>query len=199
MSRKSVLWVIPFMPLLLASPPALADGTVEHPGDHPHYVAEIEPHVLLREDNYFAAGVGLGARASFPIVDPGFIKGINDTIALGVGLDVFLLSDCYYQNQTGCRETAFGIPLVMQWNFYVTPRISVFGEPGVELYFYDFNGCPAGVACGGYERTHFAPFTFNAGMRYHFSESVAITPRIGVDNYGAFIVSVGVSFFAGRK
>jgi hypothetical protein len=184
---------------LLVASPALAEGTIKNPEDHPHYIAELEPHLLFRNDNYFATGIGVGGRFSFPIVDPGFIKGINDTIAIGTGLDVFFLNDCYYRNQVGCGETVFSIPLVMQWNFYVAPHISVFGEPGFELYFYNFNDCPAGFVCNGYDRTHFAPFVFYGGMRYHFNDTIAITPRIGFDNYGAFMVSFGVSFFVGSK
>jgi hypothetical protein len=180
--------------------PARADGTVKAQDDHPHYIAEIEPEAVFRNDNYFASGFGPGVRASFPIVDPGFIKGLNNTIAIGTGFEALFLNDCYYRNETGCGETLFSIPLVMQWNFYLTPHISVFAEPGVELNFYSVNGCPAGDACNDYySRTHFAPFTFAGGMRYHFNDIVAITPRVGFDNYGAFMVSFGVSLFAGHK
>jgi hypothetical protein len=178
---------------------ARADGTIRSPDDHPHYIAELEPHGVFRDDNYFAGGFGVGFRASFPIVDPGFIRSINNTIAIGTGLDAVFLNDCYYTNQAGCGETLISIPLVMQWNFYLTPHISVFAEPGVELNLYQFNGCPAGAPCDGYAHTHFAPFILSGGMRYHFTDAIAITPRVGFDNYGAFLVSFGVSFFVGHR
>jgi hypothetical protein len=197
---KMLTYATPLALVGLAAGLARGEGTIKSPDDHPHYIAEIEPHVIFRDDNYFATGIGLGARVSFPIVDPGFIKGINDTIALSTGLDLSFLNDCYYRNDVGCGETLFGIPLLMQWNFYVAPHISVFGEPGFELYFYNYNGCPAGVACNNnFASTHFAPFVLNGGMRYHFNDSIAITPRVGFDNYGAFMISFGVSFFVGKK
>jgi hypothetical protein len=199
MTRKTTLKFAALLTLSLVAPAAArAEGTIKNPDDHPHYIAELEPHLSFRNDNYFASGIGVGGRFSFPIVDPGFVKGINDTIAIGTGLDLSFLNHCYYGNQVGCGETVVSIPLVMQWNFYVAPHISVFGEPGFELYFYNFNDCP-GNACNGYSRTHFAPFVLYGGMRYHFSDVVAITPRIGVDYYGAFMISVGVSFFVGSK
>jgi hypothetical protein len=37
------------------------------------------------------------------------------------------------------------------------------------------------------------------GMRHHFNDIVAITPRVGFDNCGAFMASFGVSLFAGQK
>ena len=191
---SALLALVPLVPSR-----ARADDTIRRPDDHPHYIAEIEPHAVFRDDNYFANGIGPGIRVSFPIVDPGFIKGINDTIAIGTGLDAIFLNDCYYRNETGCGETLFSIPVVMQWNFYVTRHISVFAEPGVELYFYNFNGCPADAPCNGYSHTHFAPFILSGGMRYHFNDKIAITPRVGVDNFGAFMVSFGVSFFAGNR
>ena len=200
MIRKTTLFGAAVLAVsLLAPSPAGAAGTIKNPDDHPHYVAELEPHILFRDDNYFATGIGLGFRASFPIVDPGFIKTINNTIAIGTGLDVAFLNDCYYRNEVGCGESVFTIPLVMQWNFYVAPHLSVFGEPGFNLNFYNFNDCPPGFVCNAYNRTHFSFFTLYGGMRYHFNDTIAITPRIGFDNYGAFVVSFGVSFFVGQK
>ncbi len=32
-----------------------------------------------------------------------------------------------------CSVTAFWLPVAMQWNFYLTPVISVFGEPGFAI------------------------------------------------------------------
>ena len=176
---------------------ARAAGIIKNPDEHPHYTAEIEPHVLFGNDNYFNSGFGVGARVSFPVMDPGFIKGINDTVAISAGLDLFFLNDCYYRNETNCSATNFTVPVVLQWNFYVAPHISVFGEPGIALQFYNFDNCPAGIRCDEPSRTHFVPFVLYGGMRYHFNDKIAITPRLGFDNYGAFYLSFGVSFFAG--
>jgi hypothetical protein len=187
-----------------------AAGTIKNADDHPHYTAEIEPHLIFgTNDYYWNSGVGIGGRFSFVIVDPGFIKDINNTVAIGTGLDVnFYGWDCPYYYRPGpgpyynCggSVTGFTIPVVMQWNFYVAPHVSVFGEPGLAIHYYSYSyDCPPGYNCPSYSHTHVAPFVLYGGMRYHFNESIAITPRLGFDNYGAFYLSFGVSFFVGGK
>lgn len=193
------------------STPAYA-GPIKNPDDHPHYVAELEPHLILgTNDYYWNSGIGVGGRVSFVIVDPGFIKRINNTVAIGTGIDVnfYGYDYCAYWNGRGpapytygCNGTLTGItiPIVLQWNFYVAPHISVFGEPGLAIHYYSGYDCPGpGYYCPGYSHTRVAPFVLYGGMRYHFNESIAITPRIGFDNFGAFYASFGVSFFLGKR
>jgi hypothetical protein len=66
----------------------------------------------------------------------------------------------------------------MQWNFWLTNHWSVFGEPGGNLRF-DYEG----------KSSFHAEPAFYAGGRYAFSDSVALTLRVGYP-----IASVGVSF-----
>ena len=62
---------------------ARADDTVKHPGDHPAYAFEAEPHVLLGWDGVYGGdGFGVGARFSIPIVDNGFVPQINNSVAI---------------------------------------------------------------------------------------------------------------------
>src|SRR5579863_2509195 len=80
---------------------ARADDTIKHPGDHPDYAVEIEPHGLWSWTHYDYApndGFGLGARFSIPIVKNGFIPSINNSVAIGFGLDWVHYSgaNCYY-------------------------------------------------------------------------------------------------------
>jgi hypothetical protein len=70
----------------------------------------------------------------------------------------------------------FYAPLVMQWSFWLHRRWSVFGEPGVALL----------VEQGDVD---FAPFVLYAGGRFHFSERVALTLRVGYPTF-----SLGISF-----
>lgn len=181
----------------IAAGPARAQSVIKSPDDHPHYSVEAEPHALFGYDPGFGSGsgFGLGGRVSFPIVDPGFVKNINNTVAIGTGLDIFFIDGCYYRNRLGsyCNETAFLIPVVMQWNFYVAPHWSVFGEPGLAIRHRAFNACPD-PGCNPSENL-FLPFVFYAGGRYHFNENVALTMRLGFDNLGAGYFSIGVSFF----
>jgi len=70
----------------------------------------------------------------------------------------------------------FYLPVVMQWNFWLHRKWSVFGEPGVAIYFDD-------------GKAEFTPFVVYAGGRYHFNDRIALTMRLGYPSF-----SLGVSF-----
>jgi hypothetical protein len=176
--------------------PARADTlTIEHPGDHPRYVFEAEPHVVLGfiEPPGYASGTGfgLGFRGSIPILRNGFVPSINNSVAIGFGVDFAHyygrgdycvnggpLPDCNRVRQNGFNE--FYFPVVLQWNFFLSRDWSVYAEPGLALNYHAWNG-PHPVDVD--------PFIFFLGARYHFSDKVTLTMRIG---YPAF--SVGCSF-----
>jgi hypothetical protein len=176
--------------------PASADTLIiKNPGDHPRYVFEAEPHLVLGfiEPPGYAngTGFGLGFRGSIPLVRNGFVPSINNSVAIGFGIDFARygrgdwcrsggpLKDCDNRVRAdGFNE--FYFPVVLQWNFFLSRNWSVFGEPGVALNYHAWDG-PRAV--------DFNPFVFFLGGRYHFSDKVTLTMRIG---YPAF--SVGCSF-----
>lgn len=176
--------------LLTASRDAAADRSViKHPGQHPDYSFEAEPHILLGVfdppgpgdgDN----GFGLGFRGTVEIVDNGFIKSINNTVGIGFGLDWIEYDGevCHRnRNNVWCDDDEWDylwVPVVMQWNFWLSENWSVFGEPGLALRL------------DGPGDDDIDPFIFYAGGRWHFSESASLTMRIGHPTF-----SVGVSFF----
>ena len=97
----------------------------------------------------------------------------------------------------------FWVPVVIQWNFFLSTHWSVFGEPGLALHYSSWgDGCVSGnyVDVGGGTRYYDCgnapsrlgvdPFVLFVGGRYHFTEQVALTMRIGWP-----YASVGVSFF----
>ena len=173
--------------LLLASAPARADDTIKHPGDHPQYSVEAEPHVLLGWGGGWGGGLGVGGRFSIPVVSNGFVPTINNSVAIGFGLDVMFYNGCYYSGGA-CSATGFVFPVVMQWNFFVAQRWSVFGEPGLAIYHNSWNcngGCP-----GGQPADTFLEPALYLGGRYHVTDSISLTMRIG---FPAF--SFGGSFF----
>ena len=179
---------------------AKAQGVIHSPNDHPDYKVEIEPHLTFVPGGWsgyygrYGLGIGAGARFSIPVMDPGFIKSINDTVAISFGADFLHYSGCHGLRRTkfgafreyGCDTNALLFPVALQWNFYVHERWSVFGEPGLFIYHFfvgdcgDFAGCPSA--------TSVYP-AFYAGGRFHFTEHVALTMRIGYPTF-----SVGVSF-----
>jgi hypothetical protein len=173
---------------LLVAPSAYADDTINHPGDHPKYGVEIEPHVLLGWDNIYPGGSwGFGGRFSIPLVQNGFVPSINNSVAISFGVDAMIYEACWYH--ASCTATYLDFPVTLQWNFFVAQRWSVFGEPGLMLYHGFFNDCPPGSNCPGVPvETGVYPVIFLGG-RYHLSPSTALTLRIGFPTF-----SFGFSF-----
>jgi hypothetical protein len=195
------------LPLLLAafclsfSLPARGQSTIKRPGDRPAYAVELEPHLALGLFNPpgwgEGTGLGLGFRGSVEVVKNGFIPKLNNSVAIGFGLD-YLRYDGWRGRRGYCEDLVSGpagvpicrrisgggygdvdyffVPVVMQWNFWLHRRWSVFGEPGVALYVEDGD-------------VKFDPFVFYAGGRFHFTDRIALTMRLGYPTF-----SLGVSF-----
>jgi hypothetical protein len=186
--------------LLLAAGTAHADDTIKRPGDHPHYHVEVEPHLSLGWggiDGFYGNDVGLGfvpgIRIGIPIVENGFIPTINNSIAISFGFDALYYGGCW--NGLGnCSAWYLEFPATMQWNFYVAQHWSVFGEPGFFFYHGIYSNCYFNGnrnVCGGpsgYQETGIYP-AFYVGARYHFSDKVTLTMRVGYPTF-----SIGVSF-----
>jgi hypothetical protein len=69
------------------------------------YVAEIEPHLVLGSappGPGAGSGAGIGVRASVILAPDGFIRGVNDSVALGFGLDFGHYAGAYAFN--GVRD-----------------------------------------------------------------------------------------------
>jgi hypothetical protein len=177
--------------LLSSSGNALADDTIKNPGDHPSYSVEVEPHLLVGFDNiYYNNGYGIGARFGIPIVENGFVPSINNSVAIGFGVD-FLHYDYCYVRGVNCSANALLFPVVMQWNFYVAQKWSVFGEPGLYFYkfFFDSGACDnIRIPCSEPTAFGLRPAVY-VGARYYFSEHITLTMRIGYPTF-----SIGVSF-----
>ena len=161
-------WAAAFIALFVVTAPqaAHAQSIIKRPGDHPDYSFEAEPHLLLGFGGPFEhkgrGHLGVGFRGTVVIVNNGFVKTINNSVGISFGADMFV------------GEQTLFLPVAMQWNFWLSPHWSVFGEPGV----------------GFSSRRDVVHPILMAGGRYHFSDKVALTMRIG---YPA--ISVGVSFF----
>jgi len=178
---------------------------IKRPGDHPTYSVEIEPHLTLAVflPRAGSNGVGVGGRFTIPIVKNGFVSSINNSVGIGFGLDWVHYNGCYryFANPGDCSNfDAFVLPVVMQWNFFLSTHWSVFGEPGLAIVYNNWG------SCGGYyvdsrnnrilyecgnppSRIDVNPFILFVGGRYHFSETTALTMRIGWPYF-----SIGVSF-----
>lgn len=156
---------------------AKADNFIERPTAHSNYNVELEGHLafLLRRN----VAPGFGVRANWEIVDPGFIKGLNNTVAVGVGLDLGFNTWCEGIGTTQhCTDADldFIIPVNLQWNFWFAPEWSAYFEPG--------------IAIG--RRRYGAVISPNvaAGARYELARDFQLTLRLG---YPA--MTFGASYF----
>ncbi|MDP9152468.1 MAG: hypothetical protein M3O36_21285 [Myxococcota bacterium] len=175
---------------LFAAGRAVAQSTIERPGERTPYRVELEPHLI---GNVFdppgggsGAGFGIGGRANFEIVSNGFVSTINDSIAVGLGADFIHYQGvgvrpgictrfvqgpantnvCVEVSRTGGSSSYLFLPAVMQWNFWLARRWSVFGEPGLTVYWSDHGAVGASPA-------------FYVGGRFHLTDVVTLTLRLG--------------------
>jgi len=188
--------------VLLWPDAALAQSTIRQPGNRPQYRFEAEPHLLLGvfDPPGFGSGTGFGAgfRGSIEIVPDGFIGSINDSVAIGFGADWVHYEGndgdargvctryatgpagvpiCVEVDDDGAASDHFFFPVVLQWNFWLARKWSVFGEPGLALHWDDRDDL--GIA----------PFVIWGGGRFHFNDSITLTLRVGYPTF-----SLGASF-----
>ncbi len=154
--------------VLLAASPAAAESRIKQPGAHPDYHFEAEPHFMFGVDPpgpTAGQGFGPGFRGTIELVDNGFIASINNSVGLGLGFDWIAFSK---------KSTSIWVPIVMQWNFWLSDHWSVFGEPGFGFYLGNATGIrPVGAG----------------GVRLHFNDTIALTLRAGYPT-----LSLGLSF-----
>jgi hypothetical protein len=164
MIRPLASIVLPAVVVGFAPATARADeqSIIRSPGDHPAYIFEAEPHLLLGYSGPFEqdGSAGVGFRGTVNLTD-GFVKGINDSVGIGFGIDI-------------ATDGRVLVPVVMQWNFWLSTHWSVFGEPG--------------LAIGSGPNANVWP-VFYGGGRFHFTDRISLTLRIGYPD-----ISVGVSF-----
>ena len=166
------------------------------------YELEVEPHLVLGTappGPGYGTGVGIGVRGSLVILPDGFIPRVNDSVAIGFGLDIGHYTASWaldgYRDQcthfepgpagtSVCTDVTSGggtynyffVPVVMQWNFWLTRHFSAFGEPGIDIYYLGSHGF------------NFSPAAY-VGGRVKLTERMTLTGRIGYPT-----VAIGVSF-----
>lgn len=198
----SVLASLPLAALVLAAPTVSSAASMIREPTPPQYKVEIEPHLVAQVGgfgfDYGTNGFGAGIRFGIPIAGPAFVKTINDSIAISFGPDLVHYSPyrvgcqgqgCAFYYDTG-DFWALYVPVTMQWNFWLSEKWSVFGEPGLAVrHSFINNACDDRFGnCRGVTHVFGA---FFGGARYHFSETTALTLRVGYPTG----FSVGLSFF----
>jgi hypothetical protein len=189
---------------------AAAESVIKRPGAHPRYSVELDPHLVLQHSRkYFRnLGLGVGFRASIPVIEQGPIKTINNSMAISFGLDWAHFSESDWNcgrywwggrwddrrapgpGLADCTGNQFWFPVAWQWNFWLTDIISVFGEPGLAI-----RHSTASVPCWNNwaaectdSRTDLQ-FVFWGGGRFMFGDTVGMTVRLGWPS-----INIGATF-----
>lgn len=157
---------------------ALAD--IESPGDHPSYGMELQGHLVVQwHDEGYDEAFGPGFRVYFPVIPSGPIGQINNSLALGLGVDLtFSEATCVGQD---CDNWQLWLPLSVQWNFYFSRDFSMFPELGLAFQYVEYDG-PLSDLCNGRicddDDLDVEP-VFWLGARYRFAPSATVSLRIG--------------------
>jgi opacity protein-like surface antigen len=185
---------------------AQAQSIIRQPGNHANYSFEVEPHLAFQWTDRIGTddGIGPGVRFNIPFMHNGPISRINNSMGITFGLDITFsdggLGYCYrgydprLVDNDDCNVTEFWLPVAMQWNFYLTPVISVFGEPGFAIahrrwsyqWFCQGNG---GELCDRDFDDTDLEFVLWGGARFMFSDRIGATVRVGYP-----MVTAGINF-----
>ena len=180
-----------------------AEAQIKNPGAHPRYSLELDPHLTLQHDRgpFTDEGVGLGLRATIPFFHNGPIPQINNNMGISFGADYVFFGDdddCRFRGarnefiERDCGGTALWLPVTVQWNFWFTPVVSVFAEPGLALEYataYWEYECGTGICEADDDDLDVVEFVMFVGGRFMFSNNVGMTVRLGSP-----YVSVGATF-----
>jgi hypothetical protein len=161
--------------LLLAAGPAIASEWItEEPNNHLNQT-ETELHAVFGSN-----ALGAGIRVGIPIAKQGFISKINNNVVINFGADILNWPDPDY------GVTGVVVPVMLQWNFYLTRDWSVFAEGG--MAFQSWFSQPAN---GESQTLYFWP-GLSLGARYYFNPGnyPALVLRAGFPSG----LTIGVSF-----
>lgn len=181
---------------------ARAQSIIKQPGNHPAYGVDLEPHVVFGwDDNYYGGSAfGLGMRATIPFLRNGPVSTINNDMGIGFGLDWVTRGSCnrayYYAPGNNyyfdCSAYAIYLPIVLQWNFYITDIITVYGEPGFAIRYAhvgwtlaDQNNVPRDYSNGYTDPI----LVMSGGAKFMFGKTVGLNVRVGYPYF-----TVGASF-----
>jgi hypothetical protein len=200
-SKKS-LFASVFVALACLLSASGAGAQIKQPGAHPDYSLELDPHLVIQHANgpfFEDEGVGLGLRASIPLVRNGPIPQINNNAAISFGGDfVFFDADAGCRNNGNdllgddCDGTHLWLPVTFQWNFFFTKVVGAFFEPGLAISYWqrDWIDDCAGEPCAqSSSDLDLAEFVVFFGGRFLFTERAGMTVRVGWP-----YISVGGSF-----
>lgn len=123
-------------------------------------IAGVRPEAHL--NLAYHGDLGIGLRIDIPIVPEGLLMSARDELAISPGFDL-LFDD---------GDIWVGIPIALQWNFYLQSNWSIFPELGLALLAGHHHGRR------GDDDLHVDPL-LAVGGRYHFNDRNALVLRVG--------------------
>jgi hypothetical protein len=185
--------------LAVGSVSSRARADIRRPGSHPDI--ELSPHLVLQwadEPAWDGDGIGVGMHAAIPVIPQGPVTTINNSLAIGFGLDWAHFDDACgpWAVNPGfdCSGDDFWLPVTVQWNFFFTDLISAFPELGLAIEHERWDDIPCGPGnnwywCGDNDDTELELVLW-LGVRFHLAQAFAITIKLGTPS-----LLLGVSFF----
>jgi hypothetical protein len=184
---------------------ARAQSIVKQPGMHPAYSVDLEPHLVFALDApyYGGGGFGLGARATIPFLRNGPIQHLNNDMGIGFGLDWVSWGSCrnglyanypqYPYYNYNCSAYEVYVPVTLQWNFYLTDIITVYGEPGFAIRYAHVSWTlplgPGGAPVEVSDHVTDPVPIIAGGAKFMFGRTIGLNVRLGWP-----YCSVGASF-----
>lgn len=171
--------------ILGATSTASAETIIRQPGFHPQYSVELEPHLAFDwfSDHWVSDGIGPGMHVAVPFMHQGPISTINNNMAIKFGMDLTFGGGCSwgYRDRYDCDATSLLLPVALQWNFYITDIITVFGEPGLAIRhtWWDYHYACGPGNCGADFSDTSASIYFAGGAKFMFGRTVGLTVRLG--------------------
>jgi len=179
---------------------AAAQTRINRPASHPD--VEISPHLVVQwtdEPAWDSDGIGVGLHAAIPVISNGPVTTINNSLAIGFGLDWAHFDHAcgpYALNATtNCAADDFWLPITVQWNFFFTDLISAFPELGLGIKHERWDGvvCRPGnnyYWCNADGSNTNVDLVLWLGVRFHLARSFALTLKLGTPS-----LLLGASFF----
>ncbi|HEY6882275.1 MAG TPA: hypothetical protein VI299_29795 [Polyangiales bacterium] len=158
-----------------ASAPAPAEGA---PGTIKDRSAHDRPISLSAQAYipwWYGFGIGVRLGGEIPIVKDGFISSINDSVSIEPNL--FLAYSTYYAWDNG-HLGRYTPAVSMLWNFHLKPNLTVYGMAsiGVEIQRENWDNYAGNKY---HHTTAYAFVELAGGVKWHFSERVAVRAELG--------------------
>ena len=143
-----------------------------------------EVHAGVGFHGFLSAGFDL----EFAIVPDGFLRRMDDELALAVGFDV-LFAD-FSRDRDDIHGFGFAPNVTAQWNIYLSDRWSVFPEAGFTVLFLTEGDHRYYRGHGRGGRRGYVDAVAGVGARLHMGERFALVFRVGYP-FGA---QIGLNF-----